>query len=197
MAEASNVPTNIVPVIRTKKTAHQMLEGYNRLPTNGCKALKSLDDLLVLVQKGKHLFTLKNQTVHEILNAAEETGDSLCRVLFFDLFGLSHSQYKKVLKEFNEPTSSYGVYLKNQSQYAIFVEVPEREEWYQDRRVQAIGAGSMALSAVLGVVGHHLGHKHGTERAELERIHNNSTEGVVTLELRPDEVVEFDAANAS
>lgn len=122
---------------RTKENALSLLNGYIRV--NGCKALKDLrqvDDLLVLVKRGERYFTLKGETVDDLLDESEESGESLCRVLLKDFFALSDSQYWRIRKEFTSAGPS-GVFVNEQdkSKFGIFVEVPGQEAWYKDKRV--------------------------------------------------------------
>lgn len=122
---------------RTKENALSLLNGYTRV--NGCKALKDLrqvDDLLVLVKRGERYFTLKGETVDDLLDESEESGESLCSVLLKDFFALSDSQYWRIRKEFTSAGPS-GVFVNEQdkSKFAIFVEVPGQEAWYKDKRV--------------------------------------------------------------
>jgi hypothetical protein len=156
-------PENVIPVNGlTKKKAMALLDGYTRVQGAGCKALKNLQhvkDLFVLVKKDNRYFTLKGDTVEDLLTQTEESGESLCKVLIYDLFGLSDSQYRAIRKEFAAKEGEYGVYINNEieGQFMIFVNVPGREAWYNDRRVHnailttgTVGLGTTALSYWLG-----------------------------------------------
>jgi len=155
MQNSDDPPPNVIPVSAlTKAKAMALLNGYTRVQ-GGCRALKdlqNLDDLFVLIKKENRYFTLKGDTVQDLLTQTEDSGESLCRVLIYDLFGLSDAQYRAIRKEF-AADGEYGVYIKEEGQFAIYVNMPDREAWYNDRRVQksilatgAVGLGAATLS---------------------------------------------------
>jgi hypothetical protein len=134
----------------TKKKAMALLDGYTRVQGAGCKALKTLQrvkDLFVLIKKENRYFTLKGDTVEDILTQTEESGESLCKVLIYDLFGLSDSQYWQIRKQFAAKVGEYGIFVKNKGQFAIFVNIPGQEAWYIDRRVQKAAAATTLAGA--------------------------------------------------
>lgn len=156
MDTAHGVAPTIVPVTkRTKESALSMLSGYTRV--DGCKALKDLrnvDDLFVLVKRGERYFTVKGETVDDLLDQSEGSGESLCNVLLKDFFGLSDSQYRRIRKEFTK-AGSYGVYVNKQdsSKFGIFVDVPGQDAWYRDKRVRNSALATFAATTSLGLAG--------------------------------------------
>jgi hypothetical protein len=102
-------------------------------------------------KKENRYFTLKGDAVEDLLTQTEESGESLCNVLIYDLFGLSDLQYRTIRKEFAAKEGEFGVYINNEieGQFVIFVNVPGREAWYNDRRVQKsiLAAGTVGLGA--------------------------------------------------
>jgi hypothetical protein len=146
--EQRETPQNVIPVNAvTKKKAMALLDRYTRVQ-GACKTLKTLrniKDLFVLMKQENRYFTLKGDTVEQLLTQTEESGGSLCKVLMYDLFGLSDSQYRTICKEFAAKDGEYGIFAKDKGQFAIFVNMPGQEAWYNDRRVQKATA-AMALA---------------------------------------------------
>jgi hypothetical protein len=154
-------PQNVIPVnALTKKKAKALLDGYTRFRGAGCKALKNLQhlkDLFVLLKKENRYFALQGITVEDLLMQTEESGESLCKVLIYDLFGLSDSQYRTIRKEFAAKEGEYGIFAKDEGQFAIFVNIPGQEPWYNDRRVHnailttgTVGLGTSAVAYWFG-----------------------------------------------
>jgi hypothetical protein len=176
---------NVIPVTAlTKKKAMALLDGYTRVQGlfgvqgAGCRALKNLQhvkDLFVLIKKENRYFSLKGITVEDLLMKTEESGESLCKVLIYDLFGLSESQYRTIRKEFAAKDGEYGIFVKDQGQFGIFVNIPGQEAWYNDRRVQKAILSTGVVGAGVSLGSYFAGKRVGAQKP---RAHEERTQEV-------------------
>jgi hypothetical protein len=171
---------NVIPVTAlTKKKAMALLDGYTRVQGlfgvqgAGCRALKNLQhvkDLFVLIKKENRYFALQGITVEDLLMQTEESGESLCKVLINDLFGLSESQYRTIRKEFAAKDGEYGIFVKDQGQFGIFVNIPGQEAWYNDRRVQKAILSTGVVGAGVSLGSYFVGKRVGAQETGAEQV---------------------------
>jgi hypothetical protein len=153
MYQDEEIEDNVVMVdARSEARKRRLLEGYTRLGEDACRRIVDVQDLLVLIKKGGHSWlSLQPETIDDVLELADDGTRSLCRIVFLDLFGLSGSQYNQLVREFANPRSENGVWVKDRGQYAIVVRLPDKEAWYDDSKFKKTGAVVGAAAGAAGV----------------------------------------------
>jgi hypothetical protein len=106
--------------------------------------------LTVLIkQDHPHWYTLRPDTIDDVLELAADGTRSLCSTLLLDLFGLSRAQYEKIVTDFVDPKGSSGVWINKEGHYAIVVHLPDRA-WYDDSRIRTVGGLALGAGVALG-----------------------------------------------
>jgi hypothetical protein len=95
------------------------------------------------------------------------------------MFGLTSYQYTKVKKEFEAPApstvlGSSGVFQKadGSDNYLIYIKEPDDAPWYDDQRLQMVGAATGLLGAMAGgLVGYGLNKGGQKEMGQVVNVH--------------------------
>jgi len=143
--------SDILVTRQSEARTHRLLKGYRRLGSNACKRTAHVERLTVLVKQDRHYwYTLRPDTIDDVLEMAEDGTRSLCSTLLLDLFGLSKTQYAKIVKEFVDPKGSSGVWINKEGHYAIVVHLPGDRAWYDDSRMRTVGGLALGAGVALG-----------------------------------------------
>jgi hypothetical protein len=146
-----------------------LLDGYQRA-YNVCGNAPHIDNLTVIVGRGATYFSLKSDSVDDLLDEVEMGGKSLCRTLVKQMYDLNEYQYLKIKHEFestgnpSDKLATSGVFKKD-GDYVVFFKMPDQEAWYNDERVQKASGTAAAVSGLgLGTVGYFVGRHYGRKQ---------------------------------